>query len=161
MLTTKTLTLPHPLTEDEVLAAYDRAHDIDEEADALAEQLKTETAARKETIRKLRSDAKRRRVSAAARTEQRSVLCTDELRGSQVITIRNDTGEIVDERAATPADQQASFPGLELGPDHVAAVLPIRPKKGKRAKLTSVAPTDDDETTTPPVSDEPDAVEDR
>jgi len=147
----------HPLTEEEVIVAYDRAHDLEERADRLEEELKEGSKDRKSEIRRLRLDAKHRREAAAARSELRSVACYEELRGSQVVTLRADTLAVVDQRAATAADQQETFPGLDTGVAEEDLDLPLpadytptesapkvatekKPRKPRKARAAKSAP---------------------
>lgn len=109
--------LPHPLSDDEVLDRFHKAQALDERADELEMKLKDDTKERRDAIKRTRVEAKGLRTVAHKREEHRSVLCREELRGSQVFTLRVDTGAVVDQRAATADDQQETFPGLGAADD--------------------------------------------
>jgi len=107
----------HPLDDTEALELSDRAEEIEEQADELVEELKDETKERKDKIRKLRAEAKKLRAASKSRRELRSTQVYRVLRGSQVFTLIVGTDRVVDQRAATSADQQTGFPGLDTSDD--------------------------------------------
>lgn len=105
------------LNEDDALRLHDKAQHVDAQADELEAKLNTEVKERKARIATLRSEAERDRAAAAKRVQLVTVKVYEELRGSQVFVIRNDNGEIVDQRAASLEEQQQTFPGLDGGGD--------------------------------------------
>lgn len=105
------------LTEQQALVLHDKAQHVDAQADELEAKLNTEVKERKARIATLRSEAERDRSAAAKRVQLVTVKVYEELRGSQVFVIRNDNGEIVDQRAASLEEQQQTFPGLDGGGD--------------------------------------------
>lgn len=107
--------VPEDLTVEESNALYDEAHGKRASADRLEEELAQHTAKRKAEIKELRGEADR--LDAQAHDKKRMVWrdVREQLRGSQVFVVRVDNGEIVDQRAATPAELQQDFPGLDHG----------------------------------------------
>lgn len=131
--------VPHDLTEQEVLDSYDQAHALEREADSLTEELKESSKEQKAQVTRLRLDAKHKREAASARKEMRAVACYEELRGSQVMVIRADTNEVIDQRPATEADQQQTFPGLDqettpFASDYVDPVAEADRPNGKKTR---------------------------
>lgn len=109
---THTRDIEHDLTKDEALALTDAAARLEKEADHLVAQLKDETKERKDEIKRLQNDAKRKRTAAAERRERRPVPCHQEVRGWNVVVVREDTGEVIEERALE-AHEQSDFAGLD------------------------------------------------
>jgi hypothetical protein len=110
------------LSEDQALQLHDHAQITDARADELEERLKEDVKERKLRIATLRAEAERDRAAAKEREQLVSMDCYEELVGSQMIVRRADTNAIVDQRAATPEEQQQTFPGLDDGGD-----LPLPP----------------------------------
>lgn len=104
--------VPHRLTDQESLERNDSAAQLEREADELEAKLKLDTKDRKDHIASLRAQAKRKRAAAADRKELRSVSCHEEIKGWQVLVVRDDTGEVVDQRALE-ATEQTDFAGLD------------------------------------------------
>jgi hypothetical protein len=136
--------IAHPLSEEQALEHFDKAQKLEEQADKRAAKLKDDTKDESAAIKRMRTEAASIRASAKAREELRSVQCYEELRGSQVFVVRADTGEDVDQRAATEEDQQQTFPGLDdtrpgdvLDPDYTpSATSPKAPteRTGKKKR---------------------------
>lgn len=125
--------LPHPLTDAEVRERFHKAQELEERADELDTKLKDETKERRDAIKRQRTEAKSLRAVAHKEQELRSVLCREELRGSQVFVVRDDNGAIVDQRPATAEDQQLDvFPGLGT-PTPASKDLPLPPEYSPRA----------------------------
>lgn len=140
----------YDLNDEEVLEYYDKAQGRDEHADEVEVEIRDDVKDRKAEVKKLRQEAKKLREAAKERKERRSVTVYTELRGSQVVYIRVDTAEVVDQRGATPEDLQQTFPGLATGgngdddlplePDYTPgddsprAPNEKKPRKGRKAR---------------------------
>ena len=115
----------HPLTANEAMEMYDEAEEIDERRQELEKRLKQDTLGRKTEIKQLEAEAARKREAAVRRKELRPVECREEKRGSQMFTVRVDSGAVVYQRALTEAEMQddlfsdtASDSDLPLEPDY-------------------------------------------
>lgn len=107
--------LDEPMTEGEANATFRDAHAKRSRADELEEELAQHTAKRKAEIKELRGEADR--LDAQANSGKKKVWreVREVLRGSQVYVVRIDSDAVVDQRAATPAELQQDFPGLDRG----------------------------------------------
>ena len=107
--------VPEVLDNDAAIALADQATRKAARANELEDELKEHTTKMKATIKELRGEAERDHAASEKRTRMVVAECREELRGSQMFVLRVDTGEVVDQRAATLAERQQDFPGLDHG----------------------------------------------
>ena len=107
--------VPEKLTTEAAIALADAATRKRARADELEDELKEHTTRVKAEVKELRGAADRDHAASEKRVRMVVAEVYEEVRGSQVYVLSVGSGEVVDQRAATLAERQQDFPGLDTG----------------------------------------------
>lgn len=99
------------LSETEVAERSERMATVLSEVESQRDALKEYAKAERLEIKEKETEIRDLREAVLHHEEEREVQAEEFLRGSQIVTVRNDTGQVVSERGATDVDKQSDLFG--------------------------------------------------
>lgn len=103
----KTITAMVELSKSEVAERSTQLAELLKEVETQKEELKDHAKAERDQIKVKEQDVVRLREAVRRKKEYRDVEVSEMVEGQNIVTIRKDTGEVVETRRATPGELQS------------------------------------------------------